>query len=172
MSSEWDWSTCGINARVLKLSMGLYTGTLNLPKDSYFIGRYWFRNPCAKSSCSGYMVTHILGTLEFKRPPTSCNIMHTGQVGGKMWNFFVRRCDQCCRYRKGPTRIQGAMKNGVGLVPFQEFHIDLTGPHRKSSGGHVYLLTGVCCFTKYLIAVPLKDKTALTVANALLKMCI
>ena len=83
--------------------------------------------------------------------------------------LFVRRCDPCCRYRKGPTRPQGAMKNGVGLAPFQKFHIDLTGPHRKSSGGHVYLLTGICCFTKYLIAVPLRDKTALTVANALLK---
>ena len=83
--------------------------------------------------------------------------------------LFVRRCDQCCRYRKGPTRPQGLMKNGVGLVPFQKFHIDLTGPHRRSSGGHVYLLTGICCFTKYLVVVPLKDKSALAVANALLK---
>ena len=61
------------------------------------------------------------------------------------------------------------MKNGVGLAPFQKFHIDLTGPHRRSSGGHVYLLTGIRCFTKYLVVVPLKDKSALTVANALLK---
>ena len=61
------------------------------------------------------------------------------------------------------------MKNGIGLAPFQKFHIDLTGPHRRSSGGHVYLLTGICCFTKYLIVVPLKDKSALAVANALLK---
>ena len=83
--------------------------------------------------------------------------------------LFVRRCDICCRYRKGPTRPQGAMRNGVGLAPFQKFHIDLTGPHRRSAGGHVYLLTGICCFTKYLVVVPLRDKTALTVANALLK---
>ena len=61
------------------------------------------------------------------------------------------------------------MKNGVGLAPFQKFHIDLTGPHRRSAGGHVYLLTGICCFTKYLVVVPLRDKSALTVANALLK---
>ena len=33
----------------------------------------------------------------------------------------------------------------------------------------MYLLTGICCFTKYLIAVPLRDKSALTVANALLE---
>ena len=83
--------------------------------------------------------------------------------------LFVRRCDTCCRYRKGLTRPQGAMRNGVGLAPFQKFHIDLTGPHRRSAGGHVYLLTGICCFTKYLIVVPLRDKSALTVANALLK---
>ena len=83
--------------------------------------------------------------------------------------LFVRRCDTCCRYRKGPTKPQGAMKNGVGLAPFQKFHIDLTGPHRRSSGGHVYLLTGICCFTKYLIVVPLRDKSALTVVNALLE---
>ena len=83
--------------------------------------------------------------------------------------LFVRRCDACCRYRKGPARPQGPMKNGVGLAPFQKFHIDLTGPHRRSSGGHVYLLTGICCFTKYLVVVPLKDKSALSVANALLK---
>ena len=83
--------------------------------------------------------------------------------------LFVRRCDLCCRYRKGPTRPQGPMRNGVGLAPFQKFHIDLTGPHRRSAGGHVYLLTGICCFTKYLIVVPLRDRSALTVANALLK---
>ena len=28
--------------------------------------------------------------------------------------LFVRRCDMCCRYRKGPTRPQGPMKNGGG----------------------------------------------------------
>ena len=83
--------------------------------------------------------------------------------------LFVRRCDTCCRYRKGPTRPQGAMRNGIGLAPFQKFHIDLTGPHRRRAGGHVYLLTGICCFTKYLVVVPLRDKSALTVANALLK---
>ena len=30
------------------------------------------------------------------------------------------------------------------LAPFQKVHIDLTGPHRRSAGRHVYLLTGIC----------------------------
>ena len=83
--------------------------------------------------------------------------------------LFVRRCDVCCRYRKGPRFPQGEMQNGVGLAPFQKFHVDLTGPHRRSAKGNQYLLTGICCFTKYLITVPIRDKSALTVANALLK---
>ena len=83
--------------------------------------------------------------------------------------LFVRRCDTCCRYRKGPRFPQGEMQNGVGLAPFQKFHVDLTGSHRKSAKGNKYLLTGICCFTKYLITVPIRDKSALTVANALLK---
>ena len=70
---------------------------------------------------------------------------------------------------KGSNPPSGAGKNGVGLAPLQKFYIDLTGPHRRSAGEHVYLLTGICCFNKYLIVVPLRDKSALTIANALLK---
>jgi hypothetical protein len=51
----------------------------------------------------------------------------------------------------------------------QKFHIDLTGPHVRSKNGFNYLLTGICSFTKYLVAVPLRDKTALSVAKALVK---
>ena len=51
-----------------------------------------------------------------------------------MSSSYVRRCDTCCRYRKGPARPQGAMQNGVGLAPFQKFHIDLTGPSSEKFG--------------------------------------
>ena len=53
------------------------------------------------------------------------------------------------------------MKNEVGLAPFQKFHIDLTGPHRRSAGGHTYLLTWICCFTKCLIVVPITRQNRL-----------
>ena len=51
----------------------------------------------------------------------------------------------------------------------RKVHIDLTGPHPRSQHGFVYILTAICQFTKYLIAVPLRDKTALSVAKALVK---
>ena len=83
--------------------------------------------------------------------------------------LYVRRCDVCCRYRRGPKYKQGTLQNAPGLAVMQKFHCDLTGPHPRSKNGFVYLLTGICCFTKYLITVPIRDKTALTVAKALVK---
>ena len=82
---------------------------------------------------------------------------------------YVRRCDTCCRYRKGPRFHQGPMQNSEGLGPMQKFHVDLTGPHPRSRKGNVYLLTGICSFTKFLITVPLKDKSAISVARALVQ---
>ena len=118
-----------------------------------------------------YWVHGDLTSGHFGVQKTTAKLQHYAYWSG--WQrdveLFVRRCDTCCRYREGPTRSQGAMKNGVGLAPFQKFHIDLTGPHRRNTGEHVYLLTIICCFIKYLVVVPLKDKSALTVANALLK---
>ena len=82
---------------------------------------------------------------------------------------YVRRCDACSRSRKGARFRQGALQYAPGLTVMQKFHIDLTGPHVRSRNGFVYLLTGICCFTKYLVAVPLRDKTGLSVARALVR---
>src|SRR5271157_5017157 len=82
---------------------------------------------------------------------------------------YIRMCDICCRYRKGPAKRQAPMQSQPACAPLQKLHIDLTGPHVRSSGGFVYLLTCVDYFTKYLISVPLRDKTALSVARALVR---
>ena len=82
---------------------------------------------------------------------------------------FVRRCMVCCSYRKGPRFKQGPLQPQPSSGPMEKFHIDLTGPHVRSKHGNVYLLTGICSFTKFLVAVPLRDKTALSVADALVK---
>ncbi len=53
--------------------------------------------------------------------------------------------------------------------PMQRLHCDLTGPHVKSKRGYTYLLTVLDHFTKYLICAPLRDKSALSVARALVE---
>ena len=81
--------------------------------------------------------------------------------------LYVKRCYICCRYKRGPKFKQGLLQSAPSLGPMQKFHADLTGPHPRSRKGNVYLLTGICNFTTYLITVPLRDKTAMTVARAL-----
>ena len=82
---------------------------------------------------------------------------------------YVGRCDTCGRYRRGPKRRQGKMQKALGCTVMQKVHCDLTGPHPTSRYGYKYLLTVICSFSKYLLAVPIRDKTSLTVARALVK---
>jgi transposase InsO family protein len=45
--------------------------------------------------------------------------------------------------------------------------VDLTGQHPTSSKGYVYILTVIDVFSRFLVAVPLRSKTAETVADIL-----
>ena len=83
--------------------------------------------------------------------------------------LFVQRCDLCCRYRRWPTARHGELQPSTANRPFVKLHVDLTGPHLRSKNGYVYLLTAIDYFTKYLVCVPIRDKTALSVAKALVK---
>ena len=84
-------------------------------------------------------------------------------------DLFVRRCDTCSRFRRGPRSRQGPLQHAPAGRVMLKVHIDLTGPHVRSRNGYVYLLTAICTFSKYLIAVPLRDKSALSVAKALVR---
>ena len=83
--------------------------------------------------------------------------------------LFVARCNLCNQYRHGPRGKRGQLQQALACAPMNKVHIDLTGPHVQSSNGFKYILTVICAFTKYLIAVPLRDKTSKLVARALVK---
>jgi len=83
--------------------------------------------------------------------------------------IYIERCHTCGRYRRGPRQRQGRMQKALGCAVMQKVHCDLTGPHPTSKYGFKYLLTVICSFSKYLITVPIRDKTSLTVARALVK---
>jgi len=51
--------------------------------------------------------------------------------------------------------------------PVERWACDLAGPFPKSTKGHTYILTAICAFTKFIILVPLRDKTAISVAKAI-----
>ena len=47
-------------------------------------------------------------------------------------------------------------------------HVDLTGPH-VSSQGYRYILTACDSFTRFVVALPLRNKTAVSAAQALVR---
>ena len=53
----------------------------------------------------------------------------------------------------------------------ERIHVDLTEPH-PSAGGFTYICTCICAFTKYVVAWPIKDKEATTVAKGLVERVI
>jgi len=61
------------------------------------------------------------------------------------------------------------MKHASTTGPMSKLHIDLVGPFPRSYDGFTYILTALCSFTKYLITVPLKDKSAFAVARELVR---
>ena len=81
---------------------------------------------------------------------------------------FVRRCERCNRYRRTSQFKQGPLQSLPVCTVMQRLHIDLMGPLLKSRH-YKYLMSAVCPFSKYLIAVPLPDKSAVNVAKALVK---
>jgi len=113
---------------------------------------------------------------------------HIGQTGGhfgvrKTQDQFARRaytvgwknvveevcrsCTECSRYYRGTPRRQGQMQINDANGPMDRLAIDLTGKHPRSVQGHVYILTVIDVFSRFLIAVPLRNKEAKTVATAL-----
>jgi len=51
-------------------------------------------------------------------------------------------------------------------APGKRYSLDLTGVHPLSNG-YRYMLTALCCFSKFGICVPIKNKEAFTVAKAI-----
>jgi transposase InsO family protein len=101
-------------------------------------------------------------------------LAHVGQraywVGWKSdVENYCKRCSVCQTVQHGIApkhgRLQTYEANGVG----DRLHVDLTGPHPSSRQGSIYILTAIDAYSRFLICVPLKNKNALTVANALVE---
>ena len=85
---------------------------------------------------------------------------------------FVRTCHTCQISGKPNQTIPKAPLQPI-LVPdepFSKIIIDNVGPLPKTKRGYQYLLTIMCPTTRYPIAIPLRNISAKTIANALMKI--
>jgi transposase InsO family protein len=89
------------------------------------------------------------------------------------WRTYVAtvcsKCTVCNAFGRGNPNRQGYMVLQEINEPMGRLAIDLTGPHPPSRRKNIYILTVTDCMTRYLIAVPLRNRFATTVASALLK---
>ena len=80
---------------------------------------------------------------------------------------YVLSCDRCARWKTGRVTTAPMGYLPEAREPGEVASIDITGPYATSRRGNRYLLTYVDHFTKWAEAVPLPDKEAATVADAL-----
>ena len=80
--------------------------------------------------------------------------------------LFIDCCKKCASYHRGAAPKQGLLNPMVVGGPGERWCIDLTGPHCLSDG-YKYLFTAICPFSKYAVAVPIRNKEASTVANVI-----
>jgi len=87
-------------------------------------------------------------------------------------DIFCRCCKPCSEYFRGTTPRHGTLQDMRVGSPMERLQLDLTGPHpRSKDDGMTYICTCVCAFTKYAVAIPIPDKSAITVARAVVEKC-
>ncbi len=86
---------------------------------------------------------------------------------------FCRSCDVCQRSGKPNQKIPSAPLYPIPVLsePFERLIIDCVGPLPKSKTGHQYILTVMCCATRYAEAIPLRSIKAPLIVKELVKFC-
>ena len=81
---------------------------------------------------------------------------------------FCKRCTVCAKFHRGKPPKQSYLKSlDCGAVN-ERWHLDLSGPY-PASNGYRYICICVDAFSRYLVAVPIRDKSALSVAKVLVR---
>ena len=82
--------------------------------------------------------------------------------------LFCACCKACNEFHRGRPPRQAGLKPLAAGAPMEVLHVDLTGPHVMSQG-YRYMMTACDSFTRFVIAVPIRNKTAISTARALVQ---
>ena len=79
-------------------------------------------------------------------------------------------CNLCqqCRGEKGPTGVSAWSRTEIYSRPFRVLQFDTVTCGTSETSNHPYVLTVICCFSRWCWLVPLKKKDAPSIAKALL----
>ena len=79
---------------------------------------------------------------------------------------YVKRCKVCLKTKLGRAKAP-ILRNPEVQRPWDRVNMDLIGPLTESNDGNKYILSVIDVLTRYAIAVAMPDKSAPTVARAL-----
>ena len=86
---------------------------------------------------------------------------------------YVRNCEKCLMNKIERTKVRAPMiLTETPLEAFDKVSIDTVGKLQTTVNGNKHILTCQCNLTKYLVAVPIKDLRATTLADALARYII
>ena len=82
---------------------------------------------------------------------------------------WVKAC-LACRRRKTPRPMRAGLTEAVlAKFPNETVQIDFLGPYPITEGGYSWILTMIDMFTRWPVAVPLKDRSSASIAQAIYK---
>uniref|UniRef100_A0A0N4WGV8 RNA-directed DNA polymerase n=1 Tax=Haemonchus placei TaxID=6290 RepID=A0A0N4WGV8_HAEPC len=84
---------------------------------------------------------------------------------------FVCSCKACQRKRPHPTAREILIPIHAGAI-FDKVYLDLSGPYHPTPRHNKYIICLIDHFSRFVIAAPLPDCTAVTVAHAIMNHCI
>ena len=107
--------------------------------------------------------------IHYKAVYSKISALHVG-ITKKQVRSYVQECDTCKRTTsiKEKDDIVPVVSSG----PMEHLQMDLIDfkQYKDNNNGFAWLLTMVCIFSKFLWAVPLMNKEAATVGNALVQI--
>ena len=80
----------------------------------------------------------------------------------KLW---CSQCHTCMKTKRLPINLKAPLQQQISGAPFERVAVDLMGPFERTKNDNLYIAVFQDYFTKWVIAEPLKDKTAMGVAD-------
>ncbi|CAH2222018.1 NYNRIN-like [Pelobates cultripes] len=80
---------------------------------------------------------------------------------------FVDSCIICARFDQSNKKRRGELMRQTPVGPWERIQIDYTGPLPTTTRGNKYILMIVDSFSRWMIAIPTRNCTALTTARKL-----
>lgn len=85
---------------------------------------------------------------------------------------FIQNCEKCKLNKVNSHTREPMAITPTPQKPFEIIIIDTIGPLSKTENGYEYALTAICDLSKYLIMTPIGDKSATSMARALIESVI